>query len=76
MTGLISGRNFRRHSRFIGAVGFFFRCFWRFMQRGWAEPFLYNKKSNAALKNFFKRREDTLSRNLWISQLMMELGCS
>jgi phosphoribosylformylglycinamidine synthase len=73
MTDLISGRENLEDIQFIGAVGGFSNSDVLGSAKGWAGAFLYNEKSNTALKNFFKR-EDTLSVGICNGcQLLMEL---
>ncbi|WP_298546257.1 phosphoribosylformylglycinamidine synthase [uncultured Aquimarina sp.] len=73
MTDLISGRETLEDIQFIGAVGGFSNSDVLGSAKGWAGAFLYNEKANAALKNFFKRK-DTLSVGICNGcQLFMEL---
>ncbi|MCF6223417.1 MAG: phosphoribosylformylglycinamidine synthase [Flavobacteriaceae bacterium] len=73
MTDLISGRENLEDIQFIGAVGGFSNSDVLGSAKGWAGAFLYNKKANKALKNFFDR-EDTLSVGICNGcQLFMEL---
>ncbi len=73
MTDLISGRETLEDIQFIGAVGGFSNSDVLGSAKGWAGAFLYNKKANKALKNFFDR-EDTLSVGICNGcQLFMEL---
>ena len=60
MTDLISGRETLEDIQFIGAVGGFSNSDVLGSAKGWAGAFLYNKKANKALNNFFNRK-DTLS---------------
>jgi len=73
MTDLISGRETLENIQFIGAVGGFSNSDVLGSAKGWAGAFMYNKKANTALKNFFKR-DDTLSVGICNGcQLWMEL---
>ncbi|WP_299224538.1 phosphoribosylformylglycinamidine synthase [uncultured Psychroserpens sp.] len=73
MTDLISGRETLEDIQFIGAVGGFSNSDVLGSAKGWAGAFLYNEKANAALKQFFKRK-DTLSIGICNgAQLWMEL---
>ncbi len=73
MTDLVSGRETLENIQFIGAVGGFSNSDVLGSAKGWAGAFLYNKKANTALKNFFKRK-DTLSIGICNgAQLWMEL---
>ena len=73
MTDLISGRETLEDIQFIGAVGGFSNSDVLGSAKGWAGAFMYNKKANTTLKNFFKR-EDTLSVGICNGcQLWMEL---
>ena len=74
MTDLISGRETLKDIQFIAAVGGFSNSDVLGSAKGWAGAFLYNKKANKALKDFFNR-EDTLSLGVCNGcQLFIELG--
>lgn len=74
MTDLISGREDLKDIQFIAAVGGFSNSDVLGSAKGWAGAFLYNKKANTSLKEFFNR-EDTLSLGVCNGcQLFLELG--
>ena len=74
MTDLIEGRETLEDIRFIAAVGGFSNSDVLGSAKGWAGAFLYNKKANKALKNFFSK-DDTLSLGVCNGcQLFIELG--
>jgi len=73
MTDLISGRETLEDINFIVFVGGFSNSDVLGSAKGWAGAFLYNKKANKALKNFYSRK-DTLSLGVCNGcQLMIEL---
>jgi phosphoribosylformylglycinamidine synthase len=74
MTDLISGREDLTDVNMIVFVGGFSNSDVLGSAKGWAGAFIYNKKANEALRNFYAR-EDTLSLGVCNGcQLMMELG--
>lgn len=74
MTDLITGREDLADVNMIVFVGGFSNSDVLGSAKGWAGAFLYNKKANEALKNFYAR-PDTLSLGVCNGcQLMMELG--
>ncbi|MBT6704647.1 MAG: phosphoribosylformylglycinamidine synthase [Flavobacteriaceae bacterium] len=74
MTDLIEGRETLENIKFIAAVGGFSNSDVLGSAKGWAGAFLYNKKANKALKDFFAK-DDTLSLGVCNGcQLFIELG--
>ncbi|QQX76386.1 phosphoribosylformylglycinamidine synthase [Aequorivita iocasae] len=74
MTDLIEGREDLEDIKLLVAVGGFSNSDVLGSAKGWAGSFLYNEKSNTALKNFFAK-EDTLSLGVCNGcQLFVELG--
>jgi phosphoribosylformylglycinamidine synthase len=74
MTDLIAGRETLEDIHFIVFVGGFSNSDVLGSAKGWAGAFLYNKKAQIALENFY-RRKDTLSLGVCNGcQLMAELG--
>ncbi|MBT3871796.1 MAG: phosphoribosylformylglycinamidine synthase, partial [Flavobacteriaceae bacterium] len=71
---LIEGRETLENIKFIAAVGGFSNSDVLGSAKGWAGAFLYNKKANKALKDFFAK-DDTLSLGVCNGcQLFIELG--
>ncbi len=74
MTDLIEGRETLEDIKFIAAVGGFSNSDVLGSAKGWAGAFLYNKKANKVLKDFFAK-DDTLSLGVCNGcQLFIELG--
>ncbi|HET8803914.1 MAG TPA: phosphoribosylformylglycinamidine synthase, partial [Aequorivita sp.] len=74
MTDLIEGRETLEDIKLLVAVGGFSNSDVLGSAKGWAGAFLYNKKANMALKNFFAK-DDTLSLGVCNGcQLFVELG--